>query len=544
MNKNKKDKINSFSDQIIFDYIQNQNITDNKDVTNFIKVLAGNDYTQYYLDNFDAFVSKYEPNTYTMNLKRDSIICNKICMAKFILDFYGIRVDVALKAIEAFINGPYINTKTITKLPTKYISNRVGLSQKKVNAVFDLCGYLKLAKIEKDEKYNLYVKFTNEALNDPWIKAKKDYFKLANNKAFAKAYHIDETLYHYGVERKTFNKNIRREIIEIILAFNHIIDTDPVLRNQYYINGNRTDIIYAICPTEFISFMLGVSIHKIKKELNKLFTKTDFISPHDKVYIDSFGKQHYTNPEYKYFNMQKVNENTILEEGHPIVNEYSIIWHEENLEKCKYYKHFKNNKNNILEKVSLGMILYTFKNYINIDNNTLLKETDLDNEIIKEDINKYQEYKINPFNDKDNDICAEIVYSGNGSLITIDDLKTIESDKGPKPYLSNAEQLNKMSIPKLINVFKKTWDSIVNCGINALKYLIRQKDYIIRLLQEKIYNYSRDINYKQALRWKQEIEYLTSNQNENSSILYEFVPISLYIKKKDDIKEMLDSIRI
>lgn len=521
----KNSQIKSFSSELAIQFLKDQGMNSIQSIQHFAKALDKN-FMQYYEDNFDTLVSKYEPDSYIRELKKDSEVCAKIYLSKAYLDFYNIGIDKALKTIEALLHCPHINNKTFNILPTMYLSIRVGLSCEKINAIFMLCETLDLVILKKDSDNRLYYKFTTTTINDCWLKERQVDFEYSNIKAFNIAYYEKHNLYHCGISIETFNRNIKRNIIEITLAFNHLINTDPVLRQIYSINGTRLDIIYATCPVELIAFMLKVSIKKVREELNKLCNKTNFIAKHDKVYIDSYGKNHYTNSEYKWFNKIIVDENTILEEGHPPVDENSIIWFSENLEKSKYYKQFKKNKNNIIERTKSALLLYTLKSsfYNEVKEEVLCKE---EQKLEKEDIEK----------------CEAVTFNGYGSIVTLDRLKQIENPKF-NPTIYNKLTLDNMNVPKLIKALKKTMYSLVNCKRNALNYLIRQKNYIGELIKEKIYTYSRDTNYKQALQWKEEIEYLTSNQNPNESVLYEYIEVPLYITVKDSNLAMLASIRI
>ena len=535
---NKNNQVKSFSDQLAIKFLKNQGMDTIKNVQNFTKALDPG-FMQYYLDEFDNLVSIYEPNTITRELKRKSKVCAKIYLSKAYLDFYNIDIDKALKVIEAFLHCPYMNNKNYNRIPTLYLAIRAGLSEEKINAIFMLCEILKLIKIKKDSNNNIFVKFLPIVLNDPWLEEKFYYFEFSNIKAYDKVYYEKKSIYHNGISITTYNKNIRKAIVEITIAFNELMCTDPVLRNTYYINGNRLDILYAICPIDLIAFMLGISVKKVKEELNKLCNKTNIVSKHDKVYVDTQGLKHYTNSDYKWFNKETITENTILEEGHPPVDEYSIIWHTKNLENSKYYKHYKKNKSSIMEKTRNALVLYTLKNYIDIKEETILTEEE---KKIEQEEKVYQENN-QKLSEEDIEKCENIVFNGYGSIVTLDKLQNIENKKF-KPTLYNKETLDNMNVPKLINGLIKTMYSLVNCGRNALNYLIRQKNYITELIKQKVYIYSRDVNYAQAVRWKQEIEYLTSNQNENITILFEYIEVPLYIKAENRFQLELDSIMV
>ena len=161
---------------------------------------------------------------------------------------------------------------------------------------------------------------------------------------------------------------------------------------------------------------------------------------------------------------------------------------------------------------------------------------------IEQEEKVYQENN-QKLSEEDIEKCENIVFNGYGSIVTLDKLQNIENKKF-KPTLYNKETLDNMNVPKLINGLIKTMYSLVNCGRNALNYLIRQKNYITELIKQKVYIYSRDVNYAQAVRWKQEIEYLTSNQNENITILFEYIEVPLYIKAENRFQLELDSIMV
>lgn len=524
MNRN---KTNSISDQLISDYIKTKNINDLQKIYNFKNALDVK-FMQYYLEDFDNLVSPYEPNIILRNLKYQSQVCAKIYLSKAYLDMYNISIDKALKILEAFLNCPYLKPNFYIKIPTRYLSIRGQIGLKKINALFNLYEVLGFIITKKDRE-GTYAKVTPLVLNDPWLKEKFYYNEYQNNKAYMIAKDIKENLYHYNIDQNTKNKNIRRSIIEITLAFNHIIETDPVLHNQYYINGIRTDIVYAICPVKFIAFMLGISEKKVRKELNKLCNKTNFISKHDKMYIDSFGKKHYTNYEYKYFNKEIITKDTKFEDGHPIIDEDSIIWHEINLENCKYYKSFKANKDNIIMTVNNALTIYALRDLINLVD-------EKEDEIITPELQKLNQEELAK---------GEGTYfKGFGSVYNnIEILKKYEHKKF-KPYMPTKLKLDDMNVPRLIQALKKTMFSLNNCGREAYNRLLKQKNYIEEIIKEKVFIYSKEINYKQAKKWKEEIEYLTSNQNPNEQVLYEYIEIPLYVTQGEQILERLASIRI
>lgn len=525
MNKNIK---NSISDQITLNYIKNKNIDTLQKVYDFRKALD-NDYMQQYLENFDNLVSIYEPNSIIRNLKQESPVCAKIYLSKAYLDIYRISIDKALKLLEAYVHCPYLKANTYNKVPTKYLAIRVQIGLKKITTLINLFKILGFIEVKTDKIGTTYIKVTSEVLNDPWLQEKLFYNEFQNNKAYYIACNINENLYHYKISLKGKNKNIRRSIVEITLAFNHLLKTDPVLHNKYYINGVRTDLIYAICPVKLIAFILGVSEKKVRKELNKLCNKTNFISKHDKMYVDSWGKNHYTNSDYKYFNKETITKDTVFENGHPIIDQDSIMWHEENLEKCKYYKSFKKNMNSIIESVDNALTLYALKDISNLENNSDEEENDTP------ELRKLNQEEINK--------SIETWSNGCGSITTLDALEK-KSKQLIIPYLPSKTKLDEMTVPRLKQALTKTMMSLRDCRRKAYNRLWRQKQYIEELIKEKIYNYSRDINYKQAERWKEEIEYLTSNQNPKTEVLYDYLEIPLYKTYKEQILEELESVPV
>lgn len=358
--------------------------------------------------------------TWYLDIKKNSQVIGKLL--PFIDSFKAINVDLDSVIITIVSLFHYAKNKSrYYKLPDRFLTLRNQLSKNKTTQIIYILSKANLVEIKK-EGNDIWVKLNTKILcNDIYLKTKRNRFKKADKQKLNICKKKYKTVFFYPYAQKTVNNSKKRDILGLTLAFNELLEPFMPIEQKKLEEtfGKRQDIKYVEIPVKLISKILGIKESQLRNYIHKLYKFTNYISKHDKVYIDSHNMKHFYNDFYKHCDLTEV-KNTELEEGHPEVTSNSAIIHNYKFENSKVGKyvlaHIKEYKATIIRELNFLKLdsLISGTNFKIEDIMGTEEDANMDNVDVNEDIKKSDipnEFRDFVFDNMGNQQCAVINYT-------------------------------------------------------------------------------------------------------------------------------------
>ena len=435
----------NFIDNLNTIYLNNIDKNEIDNFSNLINLFNNFNLKNEILYNSNKYINKHE--RFKVEKSNSTIFAMLINNKKF-LDYYNININKALRAIMT-LTYTLEKQNCDIKLQDRYICENSDLSRSQLYNLLRLLDNKEIIKyfIDKGEKR---VKALTLLKNDPLIiKMNKELYK-GKISAFDKCLRFKNPGVYYNESTYLTKKNhLKQNIINITLAYNELLNI--------YSESNREDIKYIIIPIPLISDMLHIQERKIKKIIKNL-TKSSWLKPHNLVYVNTFGMDHYFNDSYKWFNKRDWRD-IILEEGHPVVNEYSYIIFKDPFKESKWYKNYKNYKNDMIEEVKNAIISNSKKQKYYMKRNKYFNEEELENTQLSNEINEHSQ--ITNFSYENDNLFEQAIINENykatetimneqeqkGSIINLDIIrKNSNYKRSQKPYMINDKEISELNI--------------------------------------------------------------------------------------------------
>ena len=382
---------------------------------------------EYDINNYINTINKNW--VWQKNLKLNSdvfaiLIQNK---EKFQNKFYNIRIEKVINILSTLMSYCELyNIYTYTRVPDRLLGKRSQLSRDTIRYILNELRKLNLVNI-KIKSGKVLFKLPDFVLQDEYFKYQnKKYKNKVNYKAVESEIKF-KTLFFDDRHISTLNAHQRETILGISTAYTELVkDTiNGVIRTQdIKLYGERQDIKYIQVPIPILSIILNKSEAKLNRYMDHFCNGCDYITKHDRVYVESKNSSNYYNELYKQYNLESTKDIT-LDDTHPIITDNSYILFMENYKTTKTYK-----------KVTKNMDYYRdlLQNYISLYNAGLLndlyiqdKNDTIDNMI--EESNNQETNIMNDcdfeFNENSNKSQQEVktdirIYKDNMSIIDID----------------------------------------------------------------------------------------------------------------------------
>lgn len=467
----------------------------------------------------------YSTKTWHLEEKKNSQVMGIILKYGTLFNQYGISIDNVIKTLCSIYNFGH-NQKSYFALPDKFVTFRTCMSRNKTHQVVNILSKTDILDI-KYSGNTILIKLNNRILEyDDYFQKKADKFSNQDEKILAYCKSKYGYISYYPYARKTVVSHWKKSILGITLAYNDLMDEyiESKNNNPYAVKyNNRADIRYIEIPINIICRVLKVSETKVMTYIYKLAKFSNYISKHDKVYIDTNTIQHYYNEEYRKCDLAKTYK-TELEVGHPEVTKYSYILHKPEFNETKIGKYVNDNIEEYKEIVRRELLFIdidkfndTFKNF----------EDETDNSNENDNIDNY-------YNDNFNLHHRDLSLSDDaksaldeyfdedfkcGSIIDFDKIhqKPISVEQYKKIKLVvNAKKISKLSFENTCKQIKKIIENFPDNRKKDLSYLIRVlKDTVKRLYEWLDIHSSPTLdNFAKKMIDMYELHYFVSNRYE------------------------------
>lgn len=285
------------------------------------------------------------------DLKSNSEVMYYLFLHKQELDDINVSIESAVISLTALLY--IVKTSSYVRLPNRFIAIRAKLSRKQVYYLFNILSLTDLLNI-KINNNKMYVKINkNILLKDKYMIHKCKQVYKSNFLALDKIREEQGSVYFSSYCNRVFYLNWKQVIFGFTYYYNYMYKEYLTSKQRYediQKYGERTDIQYMEIPIHILKNVLNTTEEKILMYVRTLCKISNYVSTHNKVYIDSNNIEHYYNHEYKKCNLDKYNT-AIYEEGRPIVTKYSIILHTSNFYNSNIYKHIINNEQEYREAI-------------------------------------------------------------------------------------------------------------------------------------------------------------------------------------------------
>lgn len=251
--------------------------------------------------------------------KKDSQIINLILENYDWIRGTGISVDDIIKTFCSILNYLYTKNKEFFRVPDRYLTIRNQLSRQLTEKIIILLAKSNIIDLLYVDS-ELWIKLNwNLIDNDEFIEWKRKSFLKSDAKAIIKCEEKYNNVYFYSYTKKTIYKHLRRAILGLSLAYSLLRDevcgTSKLNNTQNVKINKRDDIMYIDLPLDIICNITHKDEYEIMAYICQLCKNTNYISRHNKSYVDSInGTQlqldsHFVNNEYKKFDLKYVIHN-------------------------------------------------------------------------------------------------------------------------------------------------------------------------------------------------------------------------------------------
>ena len=424
------------------------------------------DYNKRYLNNKRTCFKK---------LKEVSLVYNLLIKNKKLLDKYSIEINKAVLVLSSLVN--FLKDKNLQLLPDRFLKYRSELSRTNICNLIIIFKHLGLIKTKKSNSYSIYVQLTDTVLKDPFILVMATKNSISDSRKLTFCEQKFGSFYFDPLTHETELRRLRLNILGLAKAYTDLKAKD-ILKKSYDDNkiyGKRIDISYLEVPVHLCASILHIKELDITKYLSKLCMCSNYISKHDKFYVETNNIDNYYNVEYKKCDLD--NDINKLTSDHPIITKYSYILYNKNFEKTKTGKYVYEN----LEYYKELIIKELEVNSLNNNDNSI---NDNDNEL---NYDKTMISKALKFVLKQTGYEA-LIYDNGTSIIDISDLKN--KIKEYQHYRNRIRiRFNKLSLKKAISLVPKIMNKI-NDSNTLLSYKVQ--NYYDNLIK-KLLNW---ISYK------------------------------------------------
>ena len=466
----------------------------------------------------------YNNRTWHLEEKKNSQVMGIILKYGTLFKQYGISIDNVIKTLCSIYNFGH-NQKSYFALPDKFVTFRTCMSRNKTHQVVNI-----LSKTDiLDVKYSgntILVKLNNRLLEyDDYFQRKADKFSNQDEKILSYCKSKYGYVSYSPYVRKTVVNHWKKTILGITIAYNDLMDEFIKSKNNnpYAKYNDREDIRYIEVPIDIICRALKVSEAKVMTYLCKLAKFSNYISKHDKVYIDTELLKHYYNEEYKECDLSKVYK-VELEEGHPEVTKYSYILYRAEFDLSKVGKYINAHLDEYKEIVKRELL------FIDIDKfNNSYKNFEVEDNKIDEDNNENNFYNDNfklhhkkvALSDDAKSALDEYFDEEFrcGSIVDFDKIHQkptdIEEYKKIK-VVANVKKIRKLSFEDTCKQIKKIIEDFPTNRKKDLSYVIRVLKDTVKRLYEWLEIHSNPVLDKFAKKMidRYELHYFVSNRYE------------------------------
>lgn len=289
-------------------------------------------------NSVDSYYNNQKWNWYS-DIKKQSQVMGKLLPFANLFSNLNVDIDSAITTLVSLFN--YAKNKSrYYKLPDRFLTLRNQLSKNKTTQIVYIFAKAGLVDIKR-EGNDIWVKLNTKILcNDIYLRTKINKFKKTDMQKLKVCRREYETVFFYPYTKKTVYNLLKRDVLGITLAFNNLLNPykPEILKRIENTYGKRQDIMYVEVPTKLISRILHIKETQLINYVSKLYKFTNYISKHDKVYIDSVNMEHFYNELYKFCDLADVKD-IKLEDGHPEVTPNSAIIHISNFKNSKVGKY-------------------------------------------------------------------------------------------------------------------------------------------------------------------------------------------------------------
>ena len=479
-----------------------------------------------YQDMYTAYTkvdSFYENQKWTWHYqdKKNSQVIGRLLRYSEILKSLHLSIDTVVVTLCSLFHYTR-NKSNYFILPDRFITMRNQMSKDKTIQMIYTLEKCELIYTKRDGN-DIWVKLNMDILSkDPYFKIKCKEFAIIDEMKLRKCIEEFNTVYYHPYTINTVRKSLRENILGISLAYSELIDVFRVddLKDDQQIYGKRQDISYIEVPVNLIAKILKTSPKKIASYVAKLYQYAQYISKHDKFYIDKIATTnitekttslvipHYYNLFYKDCELEEFKKDeTKLEDGHPIITEYSAIIHNEVfldsrtgqnvIKRIQYYK---------------DMVLRYLK-FVYMD--TLLEGKDINDIDFIDDptVPIIEEEKITIFKDQiPKDYLEVFNLNRDAKNFDVEDLSKIHTkvESVKKEIRLRIKDISKLTFNKVCKYLSQALDKMTECKDKDLRYYTR----LINELQNR-FKYLVDIHRKKDTM---AYVYEVLNKYSNSSI--------------------------
>lgn len=275
------------------------------------------------------------------DIKKQSQIMGRLLPFANLFKALNTDIDSAIITLVSLFHYPK-NKSRYFKLPDRFLTLRNQLSKNKTTQIVYIFAKAGLVDIKR-EGNDIWVKLNTKILcnvNDYYFRMKCKRFKKIDKQKLNICKKEYKTVFYYPYTKKAVDNIRKRSVLGLTIAFNMLLEPfkPDALKQLEETFGKRQDIMYVEVPVKLIARILGISEIQLRNYIYKLYKFTNYISKHDKVYIDSNNIKHFYNDFYKYCDLANV-KNIELEDGHPEVTDNSAIIHINNFENSKVGKY-------------------------------------------------------------------------------------------------------------------------------------------------------------------------------------------------------------
>lgn len=428
---------------------------------------------KYANENVEGY---YGNNTWHLELKKNSEIIGILLQNLNYFNNINVNLDQVITTLCSLMNYCK-NRYNFFTLPDRFVTIRNELSKEKTESILFILSNTDILDIKYvDDKLN--VKLNRDIVaKDEYLNYKKEAFYFSDCRVYDRCCK-DGTIFFFPPTKKTILRNIRFTLLGLTVASYQLQKQNNILQNIP--NIERPDITYMEIPIDEICYITKCDKRLIYKYLKELCKNTNYVSKHDKVYIDSKGMKHYYNNAYKECDLTKVDTDN-LEEGHPKVTNNSIILYNDNFKLSNTGKYITKN----LEKYKA--MYKRIKLFLSIDK-VSYKFKD---KFIKEDT---KEYNYKSYIDEDIQV-SEAFFNEEfkcGRNISLSEIRGLKNSTRKNPIKFKVKNIDKLPFQKLCKHLKEILDYLEECEDNVLNYYTKLSTQLINRIQFYIQQYKQE----------------------------------------------------
>lgn len=327
-------------DTVILQNCNDSNNLDNNLMEEYEKFCDESRNINYAYQNVDRVYTK---QTWNYEDKKNSEVLGILLQFKDKINKLNMTIEQAIITLCAL--DQYCDLDTFFELPDRYLTIRNQASKYKTRYLIEILSKTKILSV-KHRHNTILVKLNRKLLKkDPYMQKALKRFWTNNEKALYKCKYIYHSTKYEDISSQVIAKNKREMFIGITKAYNDLCGSfimNDYTKSMNKLYGQRADIDYWECPVHIISDALNISQKEVTEYMHMICKKTNYISRHNKVYVNSCTSDNYYNPNYRQENPLVKYNTTELESTHPVVTEFSLIVHTKNFYSSKTYKNIKN----------------------------------------------------------------------------------------------------------------------------------------------------------------------------------------------------------